>query len=83
MGLARYFHNGNVPILYLLQYWFGPLKPIHSDTLAPIYVYNSLVFDLKLECVWFWAFWHNRERERERERSKGIGPFTYGHSIFA
>ena len=72
MGLARYFHNGNVPILYLLQYWFGPLKPIHSDTLSPtyIYIYIYIIF-LCLTCVYIYIYiYREREREREKERER-------------
>ena len=73
MGLACNSHNGNVPILYLLQYWFGPLKPIHSDTLSPIYII-ILCLTCNLNVCGFGPFGIiERERERERERSKGIG----------
>lgn len=31
-------HIGEVPTLYLLKYWFGPLKPIQFDTLINRYI---------------------------------------------
>ena len=76
-------NGGKVHILYLLKYWFSPLKPIYL-VLSDPYIYTPF------SCLWrdlnvcgfgpFGRIW--KKTERSKGRGVALLPLTHTHSIF-